>query len=115
MLKIKRVYEPPAPTDGYRVLVDRLWPRGLTREDAAIDAWLKQLAPSTDLRRWLGSNNNAWPEFAQKYRDELTSPDLAPILADLRTRSRRSSVTLLYAKRDTTRNNAVVLLEVLGK
>jgi uncharacterized protein YeaO (DUF488 family) len=113
MFKIKRVYEPPAPDDGYRVLVDRLWPRGLTRKDAAIDAWLKELAPSTELRRWFGGEDASWREFARRYRKELAAPELAASLADLRARARRGAVTLLYAKRDVQENNAVVLRDHL--
>jgi len=113
MIRIKRVYEPAAPEDGHRVLVDRLWPRGLKREQAGIDAWLKELAPSTELRRWFASDSASWPEFARRYRDELAVPALAAPLAALRAKSRAGTVTLLYAKRDTSENNAVVLRDVL--
>jgi uncharacterized protein YeaO (DUF488 family) len=113
MIRIKRVYETPAPDDGYRVLVDRLWPRGLKREDAHIDDWLKELAPSNDLRRWFGGEDARWPEFARRYREELASPEKAEGLADLRKRARGGTVTLLYAKRDTQENNATVLRDYL--
>jgi uncharacterized protein YeaO (DUF488 family) len=113
MIRIKRVYEPPAPEDGYRVLVDRLWPRGLKREDAAIDSWRRELAPSTELRRWFGGEDATWPEFARRYRKELATPEAAASLADLRARARAGAVTLLYAKRDRQENNAVVLRDVL--
>ena len=114
MIRIKRVYEPPAPDDGYRVLVDRLWPRGLKREAAHIDAWLKELAPSNELRRWFSGEDATWPEFARRYREELASADKAESLADLKARSRRGMVTFLYAKRDTHENNAVVLRDYLA-
>jgi uncharacterized protein YeaO (DUF488 family) len=113
MIRIKRVYEPPAPEDGYRVLVDRLWPRGLKRKDAAIDAWLRELAPSTELRRWFGDDDASWPEFTRRYRKELAAPELAASLADLRARARAGVVTLLYAKRDMQENNAVALRDYL--
>ena len=113
MIRIKRVYEPRAPDDGYRVLVDRLWPRGLTRKDAAIDAWLKELAPSAELRRWFASADGSWPVFARRYRKELAVPELAESLAGLRKRARAGAVTLLFAKRDTQQNNAVVLRDYL--
>src|SRR5258706_4480213 len=111
---IKRVYGPASPDDGYRVLVDRLWPRGLKREDAAIDAWLKDVAPSNELRRWFGSDKAKWPEFARRYRKELAAPEAAAALADVRAHVRTGIITLLYAKRDTQENNAVVLREYLG-
>lgn len=114
MIKIKRIYDRPAPDDGHRVLVDRLWPRGLTHEEAAVDAWLKELAPSKELRRWFGDNAAAWPEFQRRYCKELAAPELAASVADLRARARRGVVTLLYAKRNEHENNAVVLREYLA-
>jgi uncharacterized protein YeaO (DUF488 family) len=113
MIRTKRVYEAPSPGDGYRVLVDRLWPRGLTREAAAIDAWLKDVAPSNELRRWFGRDEAKWEEFSQRYRVELAAPELAPALADLRAKARSGTVTLLYAKRNESENNAAVLRDVL--
>lgn len=111
-IQIKRAYEAAATNDGVRVLVDRLWPRGLKREDADIDHWLKEVAPSTGLRRWFGHDPSRWPEFAQRYRAELAAnpPDLA-ILRGLLQGSGR--LTLLFAAADTERNNAVVLHDVL--
>jgi uncharacterized protein YeaO (DUF488 family) len=113
MIKLKRVYAPAASDDGYRVLVDRLWPRGLKRERARIDAWLKELAPSTELRRWFATDAATWPEFTRRYRRELAAPEAAAALADLRARGRSGTVTLLYAKREEKNNNAVALRDVL--
>ncbi|MEJ1160613.1 DUF488 domain-containing protein [Prosthecomicrobium sp. N25] len=113
MLRVKRVYDPPQPADGYRVLVDRLWPRGLTREAAALDAWMKDLAPSDGLRRWFGEAEGRWPEFAVRYRAELASEAAAGGLAELRSRAREGTVTLLFGKRDAVYNNAEVLRAVL--
>jgi uncharacterized protein YeaO (DUF488 family) len=113
MIEIKRIYEPRSEGDGYRVLVDRLWPRGVKREAAGIDAWLKTLAPSTELRRWFETDGASWPEFERRYRAELAETSAAADLADLRRRGEKSPVTLLYAKRDERHNNAVVLRDVL--
>jgi len=108
---LKRAYELPAPGDGMRVLIDRLWPRGLNKEQLALDFWLKDAAPSNALRRWFGHSPRRWKSFATKYRAELAQhSDVLRLLDELR---RRSRVTLLYGARDTTRNNAVVLREVL--
>ena len=108
---LKRAYERPSPDDGMRVLVDRLWPRGLRKEQLAIDFWLKDAAPSDALRRWYGHTPRRWEPFAAKYRAELAQrTDLLRLLDELR---RRGRVTLLYGARDTARNNAVVLREVL--
>ena len=108
---LKRAYEAPSPNDGMRVLVDRLWPRGLTKDQLAVDFWLKEAAPSDALRRWYGHRPGRWKSFAEKYRTELEQrTDLLRLLDELR---RRGRVTLLYGARDTARNNAVVLREVL--
>lgn len=108
---LKRAYVPPSPDDGMRVLVDRLWPRGLGKEQLAVDFWLKDAAPSDALRRWYGHKPGRWKSFAEKYRAELRDKtDLLRLLDELRCRGR---VTLLYGARDTARNNAVVLREVL--
>jgi uncharacterized protein YeaO (DUF488 family) len=108
---IKRIYEAPAAQDGYRVLVDRLWPRGVSRRRAALDAWLKELAPSTALRVWFHRDPQRWPPFARRYRAELRAQ--TPLLQQLRRRSRQQRVTLLYAARDPQVNHARVLREVL--
>jgi uncharacterized protein YeaO (DUF488 family) len=108
---IKRIYEEPAPADGYRALIDRLWPRGITRQRAALDAWLIELAPSNALRLWYGHDPQRWSEFGRRYRAELR--DKQPLLAELRARAARQRVTLLYGAREPRINHAVVLREVL--
>lgn len=113
MIVIKRVYEPPSPADGHRVLVDRLWPRGVKREDAAVGEWLKELAPSPDLRRWFAHDPERWPEFARRYREELQAPAAAAQIGHLRELAKRGTVTLLYAARDERHNNAEVLRSIL--
>jgi len=108
---MKRAYERLSPDDGMRVLVDRLWPRGLRKEQLAVDFWLKDAAPSDELRRWYGHDPRRWESFAARYRAELEQrTDLLRLLDELR---RRGRVTLLYGARDTARNNAIVLREVL--
>jgi uncharacterized protein YeaO (DUF488 family) len=115
MFAIKRVYEAPDPSDGRRILVDRLWPRGLRKEAAHIDEWMKELAPSDELRRWFGHQPERWREFQAKYREELASPGLAESLKKLREFGRKGVVTLLYAAKNEAENNAQVLKEVLTK
>lgn len=108
---LKRAYERPDPRDGMRILVDRLWPRGLSKQQLAVDFWLKDAAPSDALRRWYGHEPRRWESFASRYRAELARRTiLLRLLDDLR---RRGRITLLYAARDAARNNAVVLREVL--
>ena len=111
---LKRVYAPAEPADGYRVLADRLWPRGLTRDAARIQAWVKDLAPSDGLRTWYGHERDRWPEFRRRYREELGTPEKRAALQALAERARREAVTLVFAATDPDRNNAVVLKEVLG-
>jgi uncharacterized protein YeaO (DUF488 family) len=112
-IRTKRVYDPPHPEDGFRVLVDRLWPRGLTKQDAAIDLWLKEIAPSAELRHRYHHQPELWDEFRLRYREELRQrPDLVEML---RQRAREQPVTLLYAARDVLRNNAVALAEALAE
>ncbi len=110
---LKRVYEPPEPEDGARVLVDRLWPRGLTKEKAAVDLWAKDVAPSHELRRWFGHRPERWEEFEARYREELESPEAREQIATLRAMARKGRVTLLFAAHDEALNNAVVLRSVL--
>ncbi len=110
-VRVKRVYEAPSRTDGFRVLVDRLWPRGVTKERAQLGAWAKELAPSTQLRRWFGHAARRWAEFERRYREELGS--LPVELEALRHRARRGTVTLLYAARDPERNHALILKAML--
>ncbi len=107
MLQLKRVYDPPAAEDGYRVLVDRLWPRGLKRETAQVNLWLKGIAPSDGLRRWFAHDPTRWMEFQARYRKELAAHE--PLWRELLARSRKDQVTLVYAAKDTRHNNAVVL------
>ena len=112
-IEIKRIYENPEPQDGYRALIDRLWPRGVSRSRAALDAWLVELAPSTELRKWFGHDPERWAEFGRRYRAELRSESEA--LEALRQRARRGRVTLLTATREARINHAVVLRAVLLK
>lgn len=109
-ISIKRAYESPDPVDGTRVLVDRLWPRGVAKEKAKIDLWLKDVAPSTALRKWFGHDPEKWSEFQRKYRDELQGN---PALAQLRELARSGTLTLIYAAKDQDHNDAVVLRDLL--
>lgn len=111
MIRCKRIYEPPGPSDGRRLLVDRLWPRGISREKAGLDDWLKELAPSDELRHWFNHDPARWEEFRERYRAELA--DKGPLLDRLRQEVRQGPVTLLFAARDEGRNNAVALKELL--
>ncbi len=108
-IKIKRVYEQPDKEDGTRILVDRLWPRGLTKEKAKADLWLKEIAPSTELRKWFGHDPGKWEEFKKRYLDELKSND-GPISA-LKKQMQKGVVTLVYGAKDEEHNEAVVLQE----
>ena len=112
MISIKRIYDPPAPADGRRVLVDRLWPRGVAKETAHIDEWLKEIAPSDELRKWFGHDPARWEEFRQRYRQELQGH--SELLERLGKEARQGNVTLLFAAKDMEHNNAVVLKEVLS-
>jgi uncharacterized protein YeaO (DUF488 family) len=113
-IAVKRVYEKPSRADGTRVLVDRLWPRGLTKKDAALDAWLKELAPSDELRRWSHGHREAWQMFRKRYLKELAQPQATEQLQQLyRLASQRKRLTLLYAFKDEEHNNAVVLKDLL--
>lgn len=113
LLRVRRIYEPPSPDDGYRVLVDRLWPRGLAKDAARVDAWLRDLAPSDELRRWFSHDPARWPTFRERYRAELLAEPRRTMLTELAGRARTRPVTLLHAARDPDHNNAVVLREVL--
>jgi uncharacterized protein YeaO (DUF488 family) len=110
---VKRVYEPAEAGDGHRVLVDRLWPRGISRERAALDAWERDLAPSAELRRWFGHDPARFEEFRRRYVEELREG--RPRLAGLRRRARGGTLTLLHAARDVDHNDAVVLADVLRR
>ncbi len=111
---LKRVYETPSRTDGARILVDRLWPRGLTKAAAAVDQWLRDLAPSEELRRWYHAQPSHWASFRKKYLKELSHPEAESALRELyRLTHKRKRVTLLFASKNEDRNNAVVLKELL--
>lgn len=109
MLVVKRVYDPPAPQDGKRYLVDRIWPRGVSKDQAALDGWLKDLAPSTGLREWFNHEPEKWEEFKRRYQEELASPEAASRMAGMKEQAARETVTLLFAAKDTQHNNAVAL------
>jgi uncharacterized protein YeaO (DUF488 family) len=113
MLKVKRVYEPPAAGDGFRVLVDRVWARGLTKQKARVDLWAKDIAPSTELRKWFGHDPGRWQEFKKRYKQELRSNNaLRRLRQEL---NEHKKATLLYAAKDSEHNNAVALSEILAK
>jgi uncharacterized protein YeaO (DUF488 family) len=113
MIKVKRIYEPHSPNDGQRFLVERLWARGVSREDAHLHGWLKDLAPSPALRTWFGHDPARWKEFERRYRAELRAPERRVLLQQLTDAARRGTATLVYAARDTEHNSAVVLKRVL--
>jgi len=113
MIKIKRIYQEPDPQDGLRFLVDRLWPRGISKEQARVDRWLKEIAPSDELRRWFGHDPAKWDEFRGRYLAELKVQ--RSLLDEIVRQARKETVTLLYAARDEEHNNAVVLQELLEK
>jgi uncharacterized protein YeaO (DUF488 family) len=110
-LRLKRVYEPPSPEDGVRVLVDRLWPRGLRKADAAVDRWMKDIAPSTGLRQWFGHDPERWQEFHRRYASELRQHTTT--MHELHELAQHRVVTLVFGARDEEHNDAVVLREVL--
>ena len=115
MIKVKRIYDASIASDGQRILVDRLWPRGISKDAARIDEWMKEIAPSTKLRTWYGHHVEKWPEFVRRYRHELASEDQADRLTRLADLGRRGPLTLLFAARDEAHNSAMVLLDVLQK
>jgi uncharacterized protein YeaO (DUF488 family) len=112
-VRLKRAYEPASGGDGYRVLVDRLWPRGVSKEQAKLDEWEKELAPSSQLREWFGHEPDRFPEFRRRYIDELRANGLR--LRELRWRARTGTLTLVYSAHDGEHNDAVVLAEVLRR
>jgi len=113
MIRMKRIYEPAGAEDGYRVLVERLWPRGVRTAAARLDAWEKGIAPSAELRRWYGHDPARWDEFQARYARELEGPEAQVILDDLAERARRGPVTLVYASHEGALSNAAVLLRML--
>ncbi|MDB5651371.1 MAG: hypothetical protein JWL62_2891 [Hyphomicrobiales bacterium] len=110
-IHLKRAYEPPAPSDGTRILVDRLWPRGLSKEDAAIDQWMKTLSPSTALRKWFGHDPARWDEFRARYAAEIQ--EHPEELTQLRDLAREGPISLIYSARDEEHNDAVALRDIL--
>jgi len=113
-INVKRVYESPSSEDGYRLLVDRLWPRGLTMESANVDLWMRDVAPTTELRKWYGHDVDKWPEFRDRYEKELTHhAELLDLIRDIE--KHRKTVTLLFAAKDEQHNEANVLAEVLQR
>ncbi|HSU66006.1 MAG TPA: DUF488 domain-containing protein [Tepidisphaeraceae bacterium] len=111
-IRIKRAYDAPSPDDGQRILVERLWPRGVTKKRAALDLWLKEIAPSPELRQWFAHDPAKWPEFRKRYRKELQG-NKEPV-AQLRKLLKEGPVTLVYAAKDEEHNGAVVLKEFLA-
>ena len=109
MIKIKRIYEAPAAGDGFRVLVDRLWPRGLSKEKAKVDLWLREISPSNELRQWYGHDPEKWAEFKRKYREEIEGKK--PELDLLRQKARGGTITFLFSSKEEKLNNAAALKE----
>lgn len=106
-IRLKRAYDAPAPDDGFRVLVDRIWPRGVGKEELALDLWMREIAPSDELRRWFDHDPDRWEEFRRRYAEELDGMDEA--LADLKRKSEDGTLTLVYGASDRDHNNAVAL------
>jgi uncharacterized protein YeaO (DUF488 family) len=111
----RRAYDAPQADDGYRVLVDRLWPRGRSKASLQLNEWAKDLGPSTRLRKWFGHDPARWVEFKHRYKLELRSPDRAPLIDDLARRARAGTVTLVYAARDEEHNEARVIADTLTR
>jgi uncharacterized protein YeaO (DUF488 family) len=112
-LRLKRVYEDPSKEDGTRILVDRLWPRGLTKEKARVDLWFKEIAPSNELRKWFAHDPAKWPEFKARYKAELKRN--GPVLTLLKQAITRGPATMLYGAKDTEHNEAIVLQDLLSR
>ena len=112
-VQVRRVYDDPAPGDGTRVLVDRIWPRGMTKEKASLDEWCKQVAPSTELRKWYGHDPARFAEFTRRYQEELTEPERAEALAQLRELAKTGPLTLLTASKAADISEAAVLAGLL--
>lgn len=110
-IRIKRIYEPPEPADGYRILVDRIWPRGVSKERASLDRWMKEIGPSDELRRWFDHEVSRWGEFKQRYTIELIAR--GDPVDEILSIARKHPVTLLYSARDPDHNQAVALAEYL--
>lgn len=115
MLNIKRAYDKKESGDGKRILIDRLWPRGLSKAEADIDEWVKELGPSTELRKWFGHDPERWAEFQKRYIRELSEADKKALLENISQMARRQNVTLIYSAKDTEHNDVKVLEEIIGK
>ncbi len=115
MIRTRRIYDPGQEDDGERILVDRLWPRGISKEAAQLDEWAKEIAPSDELRKWYGHDSEKWGAFKQRYRAELQQKEKSETLRELADKSRRGTITLLYAARDESHNNAAALAEFIEK
>ncbi|MFA5072601.1 MAG: DUF488 domain-containing protein [Nitrospirota bacterium] len=113
MIKLKRIYEKPEKGDGYRILVDRLWPRGVSKERAALDLWLKEIAPSDSLRKWFSHDPEKWSEFKKKYKAELKANE--EDVTQLKSLARKGTITLLYAAKDEEHNEALVIKDFISK
>jgi len=114
-VRIKRAYDPEEPKDGYRVFVDRLWPRGLSKQTFKFDVWCKDLAPSTELRVWFGHKVERWEEFRKRYQSELDMPDQTERMAGLIAAAGKQPITLVYSAKDTEHNQAVVLADEMSE
>jgi uncharacterized protein YeaO (DUF488 family) len=115
MIVIKRAYAPPSRTDGARILVDRLWPRGVKKQEAQVEKWMRELGPSNELRQFFGHDPTRWREFRKRYLTELKRPEAASLLAELLEIARSRIVTLVYSAKDQQHNQAVVLMELLDR
>lgn len=113
--QVRRIYDPPQPQDGTRVLVDRVWPRGFSKERAGVDEWCKQVAPSTRLRQWYGHDPDLFDEFSRRYRAELAEPERAEALRHLRNLAAEGPLTLLTATKHADISQAAVLADILGR
>ncbi|HYB20366.1 MAG TPA: DUF488 domain-containing protein [Thermodesulfobacteriota bacterium] len=111
MIKIKRIYDPPSPGDGQRILVDRLWPRGMKKEEAHIDEWLKEISPSNELRKWYSHDPAKWPEFKRRYRAEISRE--TDLLKRIKNEGKKGTVTLLFSSKELELNNATALKEIV--
>jgi len=115
-VRLKRAYEEPGNADGFRVLVDRLWPRGKKKADLRLNAWVKEIAPSTELRKWFGHDPKRWREFCKRYKVELKNPNAKKAIADtVHAAQKHSAITLIYAAKDIEHNEAVVLQTLFKK
>ena len=114
-IRIKRIYERARTSDGSRILVDRLWPRGMAKSTAKIDEWMKELAPSNALRKWFGHKPERWQEFQKRYRNELRQPEKQELMHHVRSMARKGIATLLYAAKDKEHNNAKALAKFIEK